>query len=267
MSKASEERRVGPWGPRTLEDGESEVVRFGHLQLHLARRGDEIRAAHFRQPSGRDVAPAVGALAVEGELDWSRWATRDATGRVHLRPAFPDRPLVVAPEDPFHLLGGAEARIYVRVPLWVTVVHADTTLITLPTIPFSDTWWGTEEEGELCYWLTTHARREIAEPLFEPHLAMCPLRLVNRSDDDLTVEKVALRTAYLGLYAEGERIWSDETRVRFEGEAEGSRLEMAGKPPTEAPDARLLAPPRLKMTLGFRARTFGRIRSLQGWIA
>lgn len=270
MTTTEPDHRIGPWGPRTLDEDAEADIRLGPLTLHLARTAGEIRLAHTRDREEREERQG-DAEEPDRELEWSRWAGSDWTGEIGLHPTFPDRPVVVAPEEPFHLVAGADARIYVRVPLWVKVEATGrgrtTKLTALPTIPTSDTWWGTVEEGELCFSLTTHARRAISEELFEPHLAMCPIELVNRSDEDLTVDKIALRVDYLSLYTRGGQIWADETRVRYQGDVEGSRLEMAGRPPAEASDARLLAAARLKMARGFKARTFARLRSMQGWVS
>ena len=268
MSAAPDRPPPEPWGSFVLEDGEERRAVLGPLTLHLERLGDEIRLAHSREGAAPDARPSRRGL------EWSRWATRDGAAPLTLTPTFADRPLVVAPEEPFHLLAGASARIYVRVPLWVKVEsgppagpEGTTTLATLPCIPFSDTWWGDTEEGELAHWLTTHARRSLSEALFEPHLAICPLQLMNRSEEDLHVDKVALRVGYLSLYVDEGRIWSDETRVHYQDHDEGSRLEMDGRPPQEAEGARLLAPARHGMGRGFRARTFARLRSIPGWMA
>lgn len=247
---------VGPW--REYEVRDTPSVTIGPLTLHLAEVAGEIRVAYERE-------------GIDDEARWTRWAPRKWTGRVELRPAFPDRLLVVSPEDDFNLVSGADARIYVRVPLWVEVVAVaedGTDVLTgLPTVPASDTWWGTVEEGELGYWLETHARRSVSDDLFQPYLAMCPLHLVNHSADDLTVHKIAVRVEFLSLFSENERIWADTTRVRYQGDEEGSRLEMVGRAPDDAPEARLLAPPRRKMGRGFTARTFARLRSIHEWVS
>jgi hypothetical protein len=188
---------------------------------------------------------------------------------VSLTPGFPDRPVVVEPDGSFWLARGARARIYVRVPLWVHVEALGderTSLVRIPTTVGSDTWWGSLEEGELCYWFATRARRTVEDSLFQAHLAMCPVQLENISSDSLRVERIVLRVAYLSLYGQAGRIWADETTVRYQGEAEGAQLDVAGSAPPEAPGAELLAPPRLRMTRGVRARTFARLRAVQGWI-
>ena len=247
---------AGPWGTHEVPPGDGLTLAVGPLALRVRRVDEELRVLVRHE---RDPAEAA-------DTGWTRWAAADVD-RVTLSPLFPDRTLVVEPEDPFWLLDGAEARIYLRVPVWLHlegVGRERHDLLRVPTMDASDTWWGTPEEGELCYWLPTRARRSVGPEHVEPHLVLCPLQLVNRSGDSLHVEKIALRAAYLSLYRSGAALWSDATRVLYTGEAEGSRLEMAGRPPREAEDPELLAPPAELMARGFRARTFRRFRSFTG---
>lgn len=189
---------------------------------------------------------------------------------MELTPAFPSRIVVVKPEDEFRLMQGARARVYLRIPLQVEVrvrPAPSPAVASVPTAVMSDTWWGSVHEGELGFWLDTRARRRIASGEFEEHLCICPLQLENRARNDLQVDKVALRVEHLSLFQDGQRLWADETRVRYLGDEEGSRIEMAGSAPVEAPGAVLLAPPRVPMERGFSARTFARLRSsLGGWL-
>lgn len=208
------------------------------------------------------------------EAEWTRWATPAGERDVLLRPTLPDRPLVLEPEWPFRLLPGAEARVFVRVPLWVRIEvrlgsgerggSRSVKLTELPTVVMSDTWWGELHQGELAYWLPTTARRAMAPRLFAPHLGVCPLVMQNRADEDLQVEKVALRVDHLSLFASEGRIWSDESRVVYQGAEAGSRIDMTGKAPSEAGDADLVVGPRMPVQRGFTARTFDRLRALHG---
>lgn len=245
-----------PWGVHPVPDDGELTFTVGPLTLRVRRAAGELQALVVRE----------GDLAEAAPPRWNRWAADDLD-QVDIAPRFPDRPLVVEPEDPFWLLSGAEARIFVRVPTWIRVdalARRRHELLVQPTQRASDTWWGTPTEGELCYWLSTRARRALEPGDAVAHMIVCPLQLVNRSDDDLAVHRIALRTAYLSLYAAEEGLWSDETRVTYTGDAEGSRLTMAGVPPREVPDATLIGPPALKAARGFRARTFLRLRTLTG---
>ena len=239
------------WGEHTVEPEIETSLRLGPLDLAFTQESGEIR------------------LRI-GDPLWSRFVPGEWDGRIRLSPLLPDRLVLVKPESDFWLLRGARARIYIRVPLTVRIEALGPhplTLIDVPTEPMSDTWWGTPEEGELSYWLDTRARREVHSGEFEEHLCICPLELKNFSAEDLKVGRIALRVAYLSVYRDGTRLWSDETRVHYVGGDAESRIEMAGRPPAEAPEATRVTGPRLAMSRGFTARTFARIRSsLGGWL-
>lgn len=240
--------------------------------LHL-RFGPRDLWLHFQQG---EIRISTGVPAADGDPDapehpdpgsWSRWATPNGERDVLLRPALPDRAVVLEPELPFVLLPRTEARIYVRVPLWLRIeadVGGGTVLEEVPIVDLSDTWWGGFIEGELCYWLHTTARREIRPELVEPHVAICPLQLVNQAAVDLRVEKLAFRVAHLTLFAHGTGFWADTSRVRYQGETEGSRIDMMGRAPREAEGATMVTPPRSPAARGLRERTFARLRSLPG---
>ncbi len=274
-----------PWEPRSIAEGESADIRFGPLELRLRRVQGELWLAS-RRDAGWGTAASKGGPDATGEagagggkrlgeadgpepetLDWTRWAAPGDSVGVRLAPSLADRPVVVAPETPFHLTPGATARIYVRIPLWVRVSIDSGSLATLlevPVIVMSDTWWGDFSSGELAYWLPTTARRRVTDDLFGPHLVMCPLELVNESAEVLAVEKLAVRVLHMSIYSDGPRLWGSETRVRYESDEEGSRIDLEDEPPREAPKARLITPPRERPERGFRARTFGRFKDLAG---
>jgi hypothetical protein len=248
------------WGRHIVPDDEAACLRLGPLELRFLRRADELRLHWSRENED-----------VEEPLRWSRWAVGEEwDGEMELTPAFPDRLVVVKPEEEFRLMPGASARVYLRIPLHVEVrlrPAPSPPLASVPTAIMSDTWWGTPQEGELGYWLDTLARRDVRSEEFEEHLCVCPLQLRNRAREDLQVDKVALRVEHLTVYRDEEHLWADETRVRYLGEEEGSRIDMAGRPPPDAPGAHRLAPPRIPMERGFSARTFARLRSsFGGWL-
>ncbi|MEJ2538657.1 MAG: DUF432 domain-containing protein [Gemmatimonadota bacterium] len=249
------------WGVHTLPpEGDVELA-LGPLQLHLRRIAGEIRIRFFRTDELHRPAPA----ADEEDL-WIRWIpSRDWSGELALTPGFPDRPVVVRPDNEFRLMQESEARIYIRIPLELHVEALGPhrhTLLQVPTRVLSDTWWGSPEEGRLHYFLDTKARRTMADHEFKEHLAICPMELRNVSDEDLLVSRIALDTKYLTLYKDGTRLWSDETTVRYRGDDQESSLSVTGRPPREAPEAELVRPAREDMGRSFRASTFARqIRS------
>lgn len=255
------------WGERPLPaSGETQRVDIGPLTLWFTALQNEVWLA-FQRAS--EDAPAPGEEP-PADLDWSRWALSDAPHQLRLRPVLPDRLVVVKSEHPFTLLRKAKARVYARVPAWVRVEAVEgsrskgTTLMEIPTEILSDTWWGDFLTGELGYWLTTKARRELTDQLFEPHMVLSTLQLVNRSEDALPVEKLAWRVEHLSTYEKDGRLWAEETKVDYLGDTEGSEIHMEDRPPKEAAGAREISPARAQVK-GLRARTFLRLRALSGW--
>lgn len=264
-----------PWGLRSLDSQGVVALRIGPRDFWLQARDGEIWVAHSAPPplaegsTDPSLLPALETEPPEG-VDWARWATPGGETEISFRPAFPERPLVLQPERPFRLLSGASARVFVRVPLQIRLElqlgdrEQPHLLAEFPSISMSDTWWGDVMDGELAWWLPTSARREIRPELHQPHLAVCPLHLTNRSGADLAVDKLAFRVVHLSLFRHGTELWSDESRVVYQGNTEGSRIDMSGAPPPEAPEASLVVPPRIRSQKGFRARTFHRLMSLSG---
>lgn len=259
-----------PWGHHHLPEGDERRIRLGPLELRFRKVGEEIWLSRTWIEDPGSEAPDSTARSAEAPDDgeWSRWAVPEGTEGVRLHPVFPDRALVVEPEQPFHLVRGARIRIYVRVPLQVAVdlpEPSSVTLVEIPTAILSDTWFGDLNEGELAYALHTSARRKLGPELFSPHLAVCPLRLGNDVVNQLEVKKLCLRVAHLSLFARGTELWSDETRVRYRGEDEESEIRITGKAPPDAPDAVRLMPPRDPLQRGFTARTFARLAEFSGF--
>ena len=243
-----------PWGEASIEVGHTHELELGTLQLKVRRTETEIWLRAHRSPAGDpEQAP------------WQRWAVA-ATGQIEIRPALPNRLIVVSPEHEYHLPPQGVSRIFVRVPLFVQVaiLEGDSEVVAadLPSIVLSDTWWGTFTEGEIAYWLETKARVDLSDDLFLPHLGMCTLTLTNDSPSALPVERFAVRAAHLSLFTDGARNWTDSVSVRYDDSPEGSEITFAGKAPAHAREAEVIARPRVRLEMSFHAKTFDRLRSL-----
>jgi hypothetical protein len=255
-------RGLFSWGRYRLPRGAPLRIELGFLTVLARKEGDEIWISHHL--ASQDSTPPEIQPPRE---EWSRWSAPENVDEIEILPAFPDRPLVLQPEDPFHLLPGARARIFVRVPLWVRVTVPGVrgaNLLEIPTVRLSDTWWGTPQEGQLCYWLHIMARREALPSIFRPDRIVCPVELLNRAKEDLPVEKTLLRVDHLSVFRGSSTLWSDEIRVQYKGEDEGSEIEMTGRTPPEAPGGPRLAHPRTPLAKGFSARTFARLKAFPG---
>jgi hypothetical protein len=286
MSQLRLDDLPGPWGVQPLEGDAIHGVRIGPRDLWIQRTQGEIRVVSaaappsggvpasepsVTEPASTEPSAHVAPLPPAGAT-WTRWALTDEDQvrgealEVSVLPVFPSRTLIVEPEDAFTLRPRASARVFVRIPLSIQVAvgpEGASPLLEVPTLELSDTWWGGVMEGELCSWLGTRARRRVDATLLEPHLAICPLFLLNESEQDLRVERLAFRPEFLTLFAEAPGFWSDESRVRYQGDAEGSQIEVTGRAPAEAGDARAVRPPRTSPR-GAGVRPLSRLIGLAG---
>lgn len=254
--------QASEWGRYRLEPGVPRVLNVGTRELAVARKADEIWV--MEGPGARQAiqSPDPNPACIQ-----SRWASGDDEVEIEIRPAFPDRPLVLRPENPFHLLPDARARVFVRVPLWIRVeVPGDGggLLAEVPVQILSDTWWGQLHEGEICYWLPIRARRQAGPDIYRDDRILCPLLLTNRSREELPVEKLLLRCTHLSVFRGRGSLWSDEVRVRYRGEAELSEIDLTGKPPPEASGAPRISGPRSPEPKGLTAKTFASLKKIPG---
>ncbi len=251
------------WGELPLKEGEPAAVSIGPLLIWAQLKHSEVWIAH-KTDAGPEASPPP-----DSDPAWSRWALSTPPASLRISPALPPRSLVVQPEYAFRLSIGAEARIYVRIPLWAAIRAAPgpaRPLLEAEAAILSNTWFGDFQDGELCYWLSTGARRAAVPSPDRPHLALCPISIKNVSGEELLIEKLRLQVAALRLYQSPDgQIWTSDMRVIHSGE-EGSKVEVLKKAPVEAPQAALLAEARHSAREHFTSRTFGRLLSFTGLV-
>ncbi|RMG25634.1 MAG: hypothetical protein D6732_22160, partial [Methanobacteriota archaeon] len=217
-------RKKALWGTYPLK-GETPVVwHTGPLYLWILSRHDEIWITHQHLPGMSETKEESQVPAPPSLEDpvWQRWAVKSTVEKLDINPVFPDLPVVVKPEYPFRLTPGIKTRIYVRVPLWVRIQIGTQPLLELPIVILSKTWFGDFLEGELCYWISSSARKVYSPDPLRPYMSICPIQIYNRSADELLVEKICLRVRKLALFQYQDQLWGSETRASYKGVEEGS---------------------------------------------
>lgn len=254
------------WGKRSLGNGTRTRLFCGRLLVELSKRDDEIcLASKLLDDQEFEALRAGDASAL---VKWTRWVACSGTDAVTLVPHFPTHPVLVEPAEPFHVLPGAQARIWVRIPLLLAVRVAegdDQILGEFPTEALSETWFGDAESGELCFWLGAAVSREIDGGREDDRSGIhAPVVIRNESTEVLQVQRVCLRVSGLSVYHGDGWLWASETVVRYQGGPSPSRINIKHGPPPESPTATLVAGPRQSADGTIVARTF---RSLRRWTA
>lgn len=252
------------WGTQQMPGKEPVRFDFGSLQLWLKSTSDEFWITHRHVDIDRDGIRRGQTEALPDDTTWQRWTLKKPLDSIKLLPGFPDIPIVVKPEYPFHVTIGVKTRIYVRAPLSVRVVLGSVEIIKLPAIVLSKTWFGNFVDGELCFWISSAARKQIEPDPARPYLAICPIEIINRSDDELLVDKICHRVRKLSLYSLNNQLWSNETRVKYRGASKISEISFSKTAPPEAPKAELISPSQDDAKKGFTAKTFDTLTDLTG---
>lgn len=246
------------WGEVSLQEGEIRYFSLGDLHLWLRYRDGEIWIGHGYK--GELRGSPDGKTPPE-DVEWSRWATKSASGNIRIQPVFPDLPLVVNSEYTLKLSPETQIQIFTRIPIWIRLIQAETNyqLTELPTVKLSRTWFGSPVEGELCYHAVTKARRDLTRIDKKPYLVTCPIWVTNKSMEELNFERFCFRVERLSIYEHNNEFWADETRIIYHGENLNSDIIMTGKLPDGIQKKQLWTRPRKEIKKSLATRTFKRI--------
>ncbi|MEX2640215.1 MAG: DUF432 domain-containing protein [Balneolales bacterium] len=253
------------WADLEVRETETRSHTIGPLTIWLKKVSNEIWVASDytgTRPKEKKTPAQVNVL------NWSRWALPQNETHFSLRPAFPDRPVVVKPEYPFKIMTGATVRVYTRIPVFVRIVitaRPEFVVTEIPTVTLSNTWFGLHTEGELCYWVHTSARREINNEIMQPWMAVCPIEITNKQAEPLDFDKLCLRVEHLSLYKMDDQLWSDETLIIHQGREKYSDIEMKDRLPSEAKGGKLITKPRIPIKKNLAVRSFKLLKDMRVW--
>ncbi len=235
-------------------------INIESLHLWLKRKGDELWVAHNYDKEGIDFNCPIDEIETD-MIKWSRWALKSPESDLKLTPVFPNLPIIVSSEFPLKIAPNSRIQIVTRIPLWVQVSQEKTKYILteLPSSILSRTWFGNPLEGEICYWLTTKARRNFAELEYKPNLINCPILIVNKTNEDLNFEKFCFRVDHLGIFNANDSLWADETKIEYFGEDMNSDITMTGKLPENVGKGERISKARIPINKSFATRTFKKL--------
>lgn len=244
------------WGKLALAEDQHKYLELGNLQLWILKRDQDIWIGYQYSDNGEENGSEQPDPP--DDLEWARWAMKSDVDTVNISPVFHDLPLVVHSEYPLKISPGTKIQIYTRVPIWVKIMAPESgyQLIEIPTVALSRTWFGSPIEGELCYFATTKARRDLTKIMPKPYLVACPILITNKSDEDLNFSNFCYRVERLSIYRHENVLWADETQIVYQGEDLNSDIIMTGRVPEGVSKKELMAKPRKTAQKSLATRTF-----------
>lgn len=247
------------WGSLELTADQHKYWQLGDLQLWILKRDQDVWIGYQYHEDGKQAAEEHPDPPED--LEWRRWAMKNDVDMLKISPVFHDLPLVVHSEYPLKVSPGTKIQIYTRVPIWVKITDVDSgyQLIEIPSVPLSRTWFGSPVEGELCYFATTKARRDLSKIMPKPYLVACPILIINKSGDDLDFSNFCYRVERLSIYRHDNALWADETQIVYQGDDLNSDIIMTGRLPEGISKKELMAKPRKPVHKSLTTRTFRKL--------
>ncbi|MGC9450066.1 MAG: DUF432 domain-containing protein [Oceanipulchritudo sp.] len=250
------------WSVRRIGEDRVTLARLGPLRLWLARADKEWGfAVEHGEPSTIMDLAQVPEDVVPHELAWTNMLFEQAPREFSLRPAVPDRPLMVKPEHPVAIPPRESGTFFALIPVFIEIVlqrgKEDLVMGTVSSRVLSDTWFGSPTVGDLCYSLPTLASINLAALDPKPHDIVCPLEIHNRSEEMLHLEKLCLRPGYVGLYCGASHLWSSVVHIHHEGLFKSATIRYSGRQPSFEEGLIEITKPQKREEKGLHRLTFG----------
>ncbi len=258
------------WGDFAIPEGKAGAFDIGPLEMRVMRARHEWRISIERvpdAPGGRsDVRIPVEPEEPRPGAAVSRIAFRETNELLRLRPALPDRALVVAPGERFGVAPSEDLTFYIRVPVRVQVFAGDppdppALLREAATVRLRDTWSGPSfREGELAY--------ASAETTFEPpqgrapgsHEAVCALRVINRAMRLLPLDEIRVPLPHIALFADdSNRLWTQSVVLERSADGDLAEMRVLDHPPHEAEPVKRVGEPRFVAERSRIVQIFGKL--------
>ena len=241
------------WGEFPFEIGAWGHWRVGPLALWLGRSEHDWQIVY-----ARDVDPFLDESHLELPVDLRRVPVppdgeqhrvgyASTPGMLELRPMLADRAVVARPDSAFSIPSLQRVSVFVSTAVWVRLGCGPQRerLLEIPTWRSSDTWFGDNRSGFLCYATRTAMRLEVDELPLRPHRAVTPIVIDNQGQDALNIERISLPIPNLSVFVSpAGALWTERLHLTRQEDAELAQVHIESDSPP-IPGAVRLSEPRV----------------------
>ncbi len=225
------------WGEHGFEPEEQRQFQLGNLEVSITRSALEWFTEYTYQQD-RYVSESRKSTTTIRTIDQS------TNNKIQFKPATANRNVVVRPMHTVNIPPGQAAHLFIGTPLWMQCVieSNQATLFDLPVEILSDTWFGTNtRSGEICYANQTRARMLLEQLSGRPERLITPLTIRNEGEQPLVIERLNLPMPLLSIYDTGVSLWTQKIEIQHISDLAHADIVLAEEPPSEFPNAELLA--------------------------
>lgn len=211
-----------------LQAGQECSRTFAELSIDTRVESDEVWFAYTLPNEYQNVLAARQA-------PWSRYIGVNVPVTLEFSPKLPDRPVLLALKEECKVLPSSRVNVYAFIPLFIKCSLNKQQIAEAPTKILSDTWFGEPHSGELCYNVASELHQKLPAFVdFPSHTVACPIRIRNRSEEELIIKTLCLRVQWLSIYSQNSHLISNETLITYRGLEQPSEIHVAASGPNAA---------------------------------
>jgi len=255
---------MNPWRTLNVKPQQCQRCQIGPLRIWVYRNTHEWMIAYDYQMGEKKIVEFGVVEEKPDSIAWSQYIAGDEDSVIQFRPVMPDRSVVVRPKNPTKVLQGLECVMYVFIPVSISITagaRAELSLCEIPSVLLSNTWFGDTMSGESCYSMRFPAELALFSSGVGPHRVICPVKIKNRSKEDLEIQRLCVRVEHLNIYKGKHCEWTNEVRVTYEGEDQGCEIKYTEKPPDYEETGELITKCQVPASKGLFHKTFSGLKS------
>ncbi len=253
----------------TLKAGVYYQCILGSLELIICRDAGEWHFHHrYTSSSEENVADKIVFKELKKlpsqEFEYTRVMGAEDQDHLLFKPRLADRAIVAKPHQPLMLPCNQEATVYISTPVWLSVWQENekAPLFDIATYKLSDTWYGPKPHlGILCYASRFSGRTQLKNLPRRVSRIITPVTIVNRSDEHLKIEKIAIPAEILSVYGAEMDLWTHGIKVIKHKDEKLTTVEVEKKLHESLTNMQHLVEPRARDTDNLISKTFARIFS------
>lgn len=185
---------------------------------------------------------------------------------VYLDAGLPELPMVIKPLVNISILPGQSLRTYIDVPLMLQISYGTAKqkmlLKEYPVQPLSRSWFGDPESGEIAYFLESSMDTGVHPCKEENPCIHCPVTIVNKSSQTLTLDRMIIRVPYLTIFSGKKGFYASRTKISYSGQDQISQIVIQKTPPEVDDKLTVYSQPRKAIDSGLFHKSFYFIKTL-----
>ncbi len=186
----------------TVRNNVTYSCKIGYLEFWIKKLSDEWMIAHTHDEEMNEDH-IIEAKGKPDHIDWTRIISKNSSNRIILKPAMPDKPVIVQSQEEIIILEKQKSVITVKIPasyrLVTEVNNEEKILFEFPSEIMSKTWFGELLTGMLAYSLNT---KIIAGSIFQPgdNYVHCRINISNTAKKPFVFRKLSVPVNNMNIY-------------------------------------------------------------------